>query len=466
MKKNVCFRFILYVVTLLGGVLGACSSSNDEKTDIPPIDEPAKETLVPSPKENTIYGTWVNVWVSSSESWWKEEHSCGLQTLHADGTWKGIDWNNWSYRQTVYENIKNAGVDFIIADNTNGLMHKTDALIADLERENIDLKFCVAYSAHLLKDESALNWLDKVSKNPRYFKIDDKPVVACYVAKEEWFSNFVGSQDPILKNFYRLWASGEDTYKNKCGWQVEPEDGIAPESNFVTFATPSVWHKYGNPSYWSKSIAMLDYTFWQTRVCAPQYVVAASYDDYIERNGWLPLKTENPVLDGPDLPKITPLSGIQMFDPWSGGIADPYLFYNRMKAWIKGEELHHIPGGVLSDGIYRIKKVNGDYLQTTLDYEHQNTVLGRASSQTFDKFVFYHLGSDKYRIVNVYTGKPLKSVDGTILSADWTSADDGVFQLVLDDGVQEWELEPVGTFIENESKLKCNIITSDGNPMS
>lgn len=67
-------------------------------------------------------------------------------------------------------------------------MQKTEALIEDLEREAIDLNFCVTLSSIYLKDENALNWLDEVSQNSRYFKIDDMLVVACCVMKDEWFS--------------------------------------------------------------------------------------------------------------------------------------------------------------------------------------------------------------------------------------------------------------------------------------
>lgn len=56
-------------------------------------------------------------------------------------------------------------------------MQKMEALIEDLEREAIDLNFCVTLSSIYLKDENALNWLDEVSQNSRYFKIDDMLVV-------------------------------------------------------------------------------------------------------------------------------------------------------------------------------------------------------------------------------------------------------------------------------------------------
>lgn len=467
MSMNKCRLFLFMSNLLLGGLLIACDSSNSgDSLQSDNSDKPVVEnSLVPSPKEDVIYGTWVNVWVSSSESWWKEEDNCGLQTFYADGTWKAIDWNNPEYRKITYKNIQNAGIDFVITDNTNGLMQKTEALIADLEREAIDLKFCVALSSVYLKDENALNWLDEVSQNSRYFKIDNMPVVVCYVTKDEWFSTFAGSDNSILKHFYRLWASGEDTFRNKCGWQLEPEDGIDSSSDFITFPTPSVMHKYGNPSCWSRSIAMLDYTFAQSRFLEPKYVIAASYDDYVERNGWLPLKTDNPIPDGPDPGKVTPGTGIQMFDPWTGDVAEPYLFYNRMKSWIKGEKLYYIPGGVVSDGIYKIKNMDEEYLQASSDYGNQVMGLGQPSSKTYDKFVLYHLGNNKYRIVNVYTGKPLKWLNNAIQSTDWTSADEGAFQLVLDNNMQEWVLEPVITFIENESVLKCRIIMSNGDSM-
>lgn len=471
-KFGFCTSFLVLFTALLGGLTIGCSSSTDDKPENPPKTEnPEKpvveNSLVPSPKEGTIYGTWVNVWVSSSEGWWKKEDNCGLQTCYADGTWKAIDWNNLDYRKMTYENIKNAGVDFVITDNTNGLIQKTELLIDDLEREAVNLKFCVAFSSIYLKDENALRWLLEISKNSRYLNIDNMPAVVCYVTKEEWISNFSGTNNPILKQFYRVWASGEDTSKNKGGWQLEPEDGVGSESDFIAFVSPSVKHMHeaGQVTCWDRSIAMLDYTFGQARLYESNYIIAGSYDDYIERNGWLPLKTDNPIQDGPDPGKVTPSTGIQMFDPWTGEVAEPYLFYNRMKSWIKGEDLYHIPGGILSDGIYKIKKIAGKYLQAPSDYKNRVMVLGQSTSKTYDKFALYHLGNNKYRIVNVYTGKPLRWLNNTIQSADWTSADEGAFQLVLDNNIQEWELEPVTTFIKNESVLKCRIIMANGTPM-
>ena len=77
----------------------------------------------------------------------------------------------------------------------------------------------------------------------------------------------------------------------------------------------------------------------------------------------------------------------------------------------------------------------------------------------------YHLGENRYRIVNVYTGKPLRPEAGKILSADWTSDPSGEFRITAGKGSSEWILEPVGTFFRNEKSLECSLSLSDGSLM-
>lgn len=456
---------LLFCVSVIA--LAACSSAMTDDNNGNGGGEllPAPDTMVPAPKAGTVYGTWIMVWNSSTEDWWKKEDIYGLQTVWPDGSWGAMDWNSEDYRMNTYDHLEKAGINFIVTDNTNFTLAKTDSLAKDLKKKPRNLKFCVALGHKQLQAETARTWLPEISSDPNYFKIKGQPVLVCYVAKQQWndiYQHAIG--DPLLKKFYRVWASGEDTSPDKWGWQVEPEDGLA-ESRFATYPTPSVkpQHRIDETDVcWSRSIAMIDYTFWQTRVFAPQYVIAGSYDDPAERNGWLPLKTENA---RPEKVKFTPVTGIQMFDPWTGKIAEPYLFYNRMKSWIKGEELYHVPDGILSDGIYRIRHNSGKYIQSNPDYDNPSVLYGDMSKHTYDEFLLYHLGENRYRIVNVYTGKPLRPEAGKILSADWTSDPSGEFRITAGKGSSEWILEPVGTFFRNEKSLECSLSLSDGSLM-
>ena len=464
-------KIVFYLIFMVAALLlfFYCSPSlKDEPIDgelggTPEKPEHVSPTKVPEPKEGTIYGTWVNVWVSSSETWWGEQDYHGLTTIFPDGTWKALNWNDYKYRKIAYQKIIEAGIDFIVTDNTNYTTAQTDKIVSDFtEDSNIDLKFCVALGDAQLQSTNVMDkWLPNITKHSHYLKINEKPVIVCYVSKNVWDNNY--NNDVAVskyKDYYKVWASGENTAPNKWGWQVEPEDGLV-DSDFAAFPTPSVKQQptTGERSWWSKSIAMLDYTFWQTRIFAPQYVIASSYDDCSERNGWLPLKTGAAREDSNN---YTPASTVQMFDPWTGKIADPYVFYNRMKSWVKGEELYHIDGGILSDGIYRIKNKSGVYIQADSDYMKSNMVYGQSTSKTYDKFVIYHLGEDKYRIVNVYTGMPLRIRDGKILTDVWISSKEGEFTLVKDDENTEWDFEPIGTFHKDECKFKCQISMLNG----
>ena len=441
---------------------GSDDSDNTDNIENP---EPVLPTKVPEPKEGTIYGTFINVWNSSTETWWEEVDYHGLKTIWPDGTWKAMNWNDEGYRMLTYEKLIEAGIDFIVTDNTNFTTAQTDKMVNEFTRDNsIDLKFCVALGDAQLQYANVMNiWLPSVVNHSHYLKINDKPVLVCYVSKEAWDSKYKNEiAAPEYQGYYKVWACGEHTAADKWGWQIVPADGVV-DSEQATYPTPSVKHQAtgtGPRSWWSKSIAMLDYTFWQSRVFAPQYIIASSYDDCSERNGWLPLQTEDAREDGSNGRK--PVSNIQMFDPWTGNIADPYVFYNRMKSWIKGEELYHIDGGILSDGIYRIKNKSGVYIQADSDYMKSNTVYGQSTSKTYDKFVIYHLGDNKYRIVSVYTGMPLKIRDGKILTDVWTSSKEGEFTLTKDNENTEWTFEPIGTFHKDEGKFNCQITMLTG----
>lgn len=444
---------------------GSDDSGNAGNTDDTENLEPVSPTKVPGAKDGTIYGTFINVWNSSSEKWWIVEDYHGLKTIWPDGTWKAPNWNDEGYRKLTYERLIEAGIDFIVTDNTNFTTAQTDRMVDDFNKNSsINLKFCVALGDAQLQNTNVIRtWLSGFSNHSHYLKINDKPVLVCYVSKTLWdtkYKNEVAA--PLYQDYYKVWACGENTAPDKWGWQVAPADGLV-DSEQATYPTPSVKHQAtgtGDRSWWSKSIAMLDYTYWQTRVFAPQYVIASSYDDCSERNGWLPLQTSEAREDGSNGRK--PVSNIQMFDPWTGKIADPYVFYNRMKSWVKGEELYHIAGGDLSDGIYRIRNVSGVYIQAVSDYKSPNMVYGQSSTKTYDKFCIYHLGDNKYRIVSVYTGMPLKLYGNKILTDVWTDGKEGEFALTKDTGNTEWILEPIGTFHKDEGKFKCRISMSNG----
>lgn len=468
------FYYILMIIVL--PILFSCSTKSADATDNTdsentgntenPDDQDDKDeeeppsTKVPDAKDGTIYGTWVNVWVASSESWWNPDEYHGLTTVYPDGTWKGINWLDKEYRKITYDNLINAGIDFIITDNTNGTTGNTDALVKDfVDDPSINLKFCVAFDHTRLSNDGNMYWLSQLIKNPNYLKINGKPVLVCYVAKSMWdntYNNEVAASK--YQRYYKVWASGEITAPDKWGWQLEPEDGLV-DSELTTYVTVSVKQAPGSDengrSWWSKSFAMLDYTFAQTRTIAPKYVIAGSYDDCTERNGWSPLRTQGAT-------GFTPVTEGQMLDPWTGTIAEPYVFYNRMKSWVKGEELYHIEGGVLSDGVYRLKNISGDYIQANKDYKSPNLLYGESSDKTYDKFVIYHLGDNQYRIVNVYTGMPLKLADGKILTDVWTDAEEGKFSLEKNDENAEWIFEPIYTFLKDEVDFKCQITMSNG----
>lgn len=430
-----------------------------------------KNSLMPIPASGTLYGTWLNVWFSSSESWWKSDNYYGQTTIMPNNTWSAPDWNNAEWRKMVYIDLKNAGINFIVTDNTNGLYNKSDLVFDDINTQNIDLNYCVAFSSRELSSATDMDWLLNRMKDNKYLRIDGKPVLVCYVTKSDWITKFqkltnlYADNVTKLSQFYRVWASGENSGAEKWGWQLEPQDGLI-SSKVGSFVTNSVNHEevtsVSTTSYWSMSSAIGDYTFWQARMNPSNYVIVGSYDDLSERNGWMPMQTVAAMSDGNK--KFNPTTGIQLFNTKTGKPDDPYFLRNRTENWIKGKSLTLVSGGNIPDGIYSICNVShSKYISANTNIKQKEIMLADDNSQTHNKFVIYHVGNNQYRIVNVFSGFPLMS-KSEIISADvWTGTNSELFEFQDSNEKTEhdWILIPIGTFEQNAQSKTVKIKSTE-----
>lgn len=409
----------------------------------------------------TEHATWINIWRSSSVSTYDDISVHGLKVPRSDlqEGWGAIDWNNATWRQWAYSGMSLAGVDFVITDNTNGYISKTELIFAEMA--STGMKLCIAFSDGELESTSLLNRALLMAGKSHYYKIDGKPVLVCYVGKEQWDNTYKDTKNPLLLQFYRVWASGEESGADKWGWQLEPQDG--PINGDFMFVTPSVKHIGSQnvvESVWGGSVAMLDYSFSKAISNKPKVIIAGSFDDLWERNGWLPINTEGAVTDGNG--KYTPVTGTQIFSPITGGVADPYYFYNRVTQWIRNGYPDVLTGGSIADGIYRIKnRGTGDYMQTNSDYDINSVKGGVISTQTYDKFILYHIGNNEYRIANVYSGWPIMVVNGMVVSKVWDAGSYGIIQLetTTDIDISSWDFELIQHFGEGKQggSLKMKI---------
>lgn len=462
--KLIVACFTLLILTLAMG----CSNKSDGGGDGNGGKVVGK--LVTPPIPGNVYATWLNVWISSAGSWTSEDHWHGVTVNHGDNVWKSINWENQAWRNIVFKDLVNAGINLVITDNTNGLHPTSDKAFKDIENNGYNLKYCVALGNAQLRNENIMKWVDGIKNNERYFKLDGKPVIIAYVGKNQWVSDFNHPNlDKLkeyptydyLKNFTFKWASGEDTTPNKWGWILEPEDGYTggTESALVS---PAVKHTSSNTTYtyWSRSMAFLDYSFSVARMYKPKFIIVGSYDDPAERNGWMTMKTANAISDPDPLGKYSPISGIQIFSPWTGDTSDETVFRRRVEDWIKGRKLEEREGGNLPDGIYRIKNTASQkYLVSDADYTKAQMTVGAKGNKTYDKFALYHIGNEEYRIVNIYTGMPLMIINDMLVSSNWTPKDHSLFSMteVSDNGYDVWDFQPMILFTRLATSAKYRI---------
>ena len=398
----------------------------------------SKITTVPITTDSTViakYATWINVWDRSSESWWNPDEHNGA-TVYIGGKWQSIDWKDNNQTAEFIKNIKDAGINIVICDLTNGWswLDYEVQYIQSLCAKN-GMKLCIAENSggDVAKFESHAqdiwnNFAGTASPNAAdstYLLKDGKPVIVCYAIRS-WYNSYKNSNGIYRQKFDLVWASGEDSEKDKWGWQLEPWIASVPSSEAM-FVTPAIkWSS--QPDLWRSSLSWLDYNFLLAKKNSPKYIIVGSYDDLDERNGWLVANTANCI------------PGLQMRD--KNGSISTDAYYNRVKEWISGKP-SSISGGTIADGCYRMINQNSDKYLTLKNVNGkvgeiliQNVV---ADISLNNYFWFYHLGSNSYRIISLNNGLSLTIVNG--------SEEEGaqvVDSLTENSPQQNWTLEDAG----------------------
>lgn len=403
----------------------AHNPGNADTTTAPPPDTPVV----------TQYATWIMLWNRSSESWWNPDEYKGA-TVYVNGKWQSVDWTKTEQIDEFVKNIKDAGIQIIICDLTNGWswLDYEVQYIQTLCAKN-GMKLCVAensggdiaiFESHA--QDIWNNFAGPSSPNAAdstYLLKDGKPVIVCYAIRS-WYNNYKNSNGTYRQKFNLVWASGEDSEKDKWGWQLEPWIASMPSSNAM-FVTPAV--KWGNDQdIWRKSLAWLNYNFLLARKSNPAYIIVGSYDDLDERNGWLVANTTNCI------------PGLQMRD--KNGAISTDAYYNRVKEWISGNP-SSVAGGIIPDGCYRVLNQNSNQYLTLKDIDGKAgaKLIQRTISDTAlnNYFWFYHVGNNNYRMIALNSGLPL--------TVPYGSGNDGVQiadSLDADIPQQQWILEDAG----------------------
>lgn len=374
--------------------------------------------LRPDRCQATTYATWIMVWDGHDQGgWWKPGEYEGAR-VYVGGKWQSIDWADNNQINEYLDNIKKAGIRVVIADLTNGWgwLNTRCQYIQSLCALK-GLKFCAAENSggDLPEFESHARdiWDDfagPASPHPEtYFWYHGKPLIVCYAVRD-WFNAYKKSAGPFRSRFNLVWSSGEDSAKDKWGWQLEPWVGSVPSTDSM-FVTSSVKWRNSDDA-WRKSLAWLDYNFALAKREDPAFVIVGSYDDIAERNAWLVADTTNCI------------PSRQTHD--ATGALSATAYYNRVKQWVAGRPTV-VRGGYLRDGAYRIlNRQDGRRLEilNTDTRPHEGTdgmvgarVIGAPRrDQRKDPmngvFWLYHVGHNRYRIIALQSGLALNEKNG------------------------------------------------------
>lgn len=367
------------------------------------------------------------IWNGSTErSWWRPGDYNGCRVL-VDGVWQSINWNDPNHVRVYFAAMKAAGMDVIIVDFTNGFQWEWQAkLVQRLCRENA-MKFAVAFNPQAGQAmESGCEKVWKTYASPEaadseaYLHQDGKPLVVLYTWREGYQASIAGSGG-FRARFSTAWASGEDSDKDKWGWQLEPETGPVA-SKKTMFVTGSV--KFGSPrtpeEQWRRNLSWLDYGFAMAKRQHPDIVVVGSFDDVHERNAWMVADTRDAK------------TSWQMRD--RSGALSTDAYYNRVRAWVVEGRPPVIAGGLIRDGAYRVSASDGRVLGVTGNRQPGSTAVLTRDAGTIGNLIwFYHLGSNEYRMIKLNAGLPFESTGATV-SINWDSEAESQRWLLRKDG--------------------------------
>ena len=215
------------------------------------------------PAKGTTYATWIMIWHGKDQGWWKADMSPQVQV---GDQWKALDWVDQAQVEAHLDGIKNAGVSVVVADLTNGWkwLDERCKLIQSLCAKK-GLKFCVAEnsSGNLAQFESHAqdiwnNFAGPLAANhDTYFQYHGKPLIVCYGIRS-CVKGYQDSGSEFRSKFNLVWSSGEDSEKDKWGWQLEPWVGSVPSKDSM-FVTSAVKWNSTDPNAWRKSLAWIDY---------------------------------------------------------------------------------------------------------------------------------------------------------------------------------------------------------------
>lgn len=335
MKRILCLMLLLMIVV----VMGACGKSTDttnpssvpadpnstssQQPAVSPDRTPSAEernALVEARKDTQI-GIWYAIWYT--EGFWDNDGGSTSQPIYyrpllPDGTYGKYESSDRNIMKWHIEEISNAGIDFLILDQTNDIDTGNGALNQNALRlvrcifdwnsaGNRPLKYCSAVGAYaelyndmsIIESEAKKLWeryIDgKVFGTSDYHMyVDGKPLMVIFpFTEQEWldYKKDNPGKTPYADKFTIRFAEGHAYEPGYWGWAM-PKGTLINED--VACVIPG-WYKFNHPL--EKVYRNKGQTYkknWETVLASdiiPQHIVINSFNEYAEHTAVFTAKT-------------------------------------------------------------------------------------------------------------------------------------------------------------------------------
>ena len=336
MKRIISLGLLLVMVVLLAACGDAASTQNPSQTaenpsqsssaTTTPENTPTKEELnaLAEARLKTQIGIWYSIWYDEGAgSIWENDRGPTQQPIYyrpllKDGTYGTYKSSDRTIMQWHIEEISNAGIDFLIFDQTNDIDTGNGTLNNNALRMvrciydwnnagNRPLKYCSAIGAYaalnndmtIIESEAKKLWERYVDgksfgTEDYHLYVDGKPLMIIFeVSVEEWntYKKENPGKTPYADKFTIRFAEGHAYEPGYWGW-VMPKGTLVNED--VACVIPG-WYKFNHP--YEKVYRNRGKTYqknWETVLASdiiPNHIVINSFNEYAEHTAVFTAKT-------------------------------------------------------------------------------------------------------------------------------------------------------------------------------
>lgn len=367
-KQNISYagrRIRLFAVLLLLAVLCGCGTEPKPAvtgTAATEVSETAKPVVSQTPSEQearaqkraeTQIGIWYSIWYNvGSPCFWDNDGGPTQQPIYykpllPDGTYGRYDSADPDIIQYHLREMTEAGIDFIIMDQTNdidvgdGRLNRNSQKMARAIWEwnkagNKNIKYCSAIGAmaelnndlSIIESEAQKLWeryctdIKPWGTPENHMYVDGKPLLVLFTVTEEQWNAYKGDKTYTDK-FTLRYSVGHAYEPGYWGW-------VMPKGTQVTEDVACVipgWYKFNHPyEKVYRERGSIYRRNWETvleSAITPRFIVINSFNEYAEHTAVFTASTA-------DFPKNYPIEG------WIDGAGNeaPSLYWDLTKEYI------------------------------------------------------------------------------------------------------------------------------------